>query len=69
MALQRFGSLFINTEKITYVKKIAPEIRPPGALQQGVCTIRIGFESTEISLHPDEPGYDEFLEWLEAVAG
>ncbi|MGE5222018.1 MAG: hypothetical protein ACM3PY_06255 [Omnitrophica WOR_2 bacterium] len=66
MALQKFGSIYLDLDKITYVQKISPEIQPasaPGSEQAR--SIRIGFEHGEVTLYEDEPGYEEFIHWLD----
>ena len=66
MALQKFGSVYLDLSKITYVKTTAPEVRPPSAVRmEQVGNVRIGFEQSEITLLEYEPGYEEFIQWLE----
>jgi hypothetical protein len=67
MALQKFGSFYIDLYKIVYVKKILPEIKPTSAVQADqTAGVQIGFERTELILYEDDPGYEAFMDWLES---
>ena len=70
MRMLKFGSFFINVEKIVYVQQFEPEITPPHLPKTGTESggVRVGFDYGEITLFEEEDGYEEFLAWLEAEA-
>lgn len=65
MALQKFGSIYLDLDKIAYVQKIPPEIKPGSAVRGEQVRVRVGFEHGELNLYEDEPGYEEFIKWLD----
>jgi hypothetical protein len=63
MNLARFGSLYLDTDRIIYVRRFMPQVKAPPPDNQG--GVRIGFEQRELTLYDDDPGYVEFIQWLE----
>ena len=67
MALQRFGNFYIQVDKIVYVHRFDPQINPPSLSLPGTNAlggVRIFFESQDLTINEDEPGYAEFVNWL-----
>jgi len=67
MQLMKFGSFYIHLEKIAFVHKFTPDVLPASAVKaRNVGGVRIGFEKNELIIYEGEPGYPEFLAWLES---
>lgn len=67
MKLRKFGSYYINLDKIAYVHKFPADVLPSSAVRaKNVGGIQIGFDNNEVIIYEDEPGYADFLAWLEA---
>lgn len=44
MTLRKFGSVYLDLDKITYVKKILPDVQPASAVRvEQASGVRIGF--------------------------
>ncbi len=64
--LKKFGNVYIDVDKIVYVRKISPGRFPLGSARgDSGAEIIIHFEEDDLTLHEDEPGYDEFMRWIE----
>lgn len=64
--LTRFGSLFLDLDKVIYVRRFLPQtggLRP--AQHAGV---RVGLVHGEVTLYDDEPGFVELVDWVEQHA-
>ncbi len=61
MRLTAFGHLYIDTDKLVYVRRFLPEVRGPDS-RGG---LRLGFDQHELTLFDDEPGFAELSAWLE----
>lgn len=67
MKLTKFGSYYIHLDKIAYVHKFTAEVLPASAVRaRNVGGVQIGFDNSEVIIYEDEPGYEEFLAWLES---
>ncbi len=67
MKLRKFGAYYLYLDKIAYVHKFTPEVLPSSAVRaKNVGGVQIGFDNNEVIIYEDEPGYDDFLAWLEA---
>lgn len=68
MNIRKFGDLYLDVEKIKYVYRFRPNISAPGLIPGGSKErggVRISFGHGEITFHEDEPGFEEFIHWLE----
>jgi hypothetical protein len=68
MNLHKFGNYYINVEEILYVHRFEAQISPPGLAMPGTTNpggARIYFENSELTIYSDEPGYAEFIAWLD----
>ena len=69
MHLLKFGDYAINLERIAYVHIFQPQLGPPIPGTSGKGGVRIYFETQELTIYEDEPGYDELLEWFDHQLG
>ena len=63
MSLTRFGSFYLDTEKIRYVRCFLPNVKGLPPDDEG--GLHIGLERREITLYDDDPGAAELQAWLE----
>jgi hypothetical protein len=63
----KFGSFYIHLDKIAYVHKFTPEVLPASAVKaRNIGGVRMGFDNNELIIYEDEPGYAEFVAWLDS---
>jgi hypothetical protein len=63
MSLLRFGSLYLDPDQILYARRFLPNVK--GLPPDNEAGLRIGFAQREITLHEDDPGFIEFVAWLD----
>jgi hypothetical protein len=63
MRLLRFGSLYFAPDQILYVRQFLPNVKGLPPDDEG--GLRIGFAQREITLYEDDPGFVEFVAWLD----
>lgn len=70
MKVRKFGPFYINLEQFIYAQKFTPKVLPAAAVRaRNLGGISIGLKSYELIIYEDEPGYAEFVEWLDAQSG
>jgi hypothetical protein len=68
MSLRKYGDFYMDVEKILYVHKFPAKVAPMSMIKAGAPTqggVRIGFSHGEVTIMEDDPGYKEFVDWLE----
>ena len=69
MKLKKFGSYYINLDQFIYAQKFTPKVLPSSAARaRNVGGVSIGLKAYELVIYEDEPGYAEFVEWLDSNA-
>jgi hypothetical protein len=67
MKIKRFGSYYVNLDEFIYAQKFSAKVMPASAVRsRNVGGVSIGLESYELVIYEDEPGYKEFIEWLDS---
>ncbi|HEX9029007.1 MAG TPA: hypothetical protein VF823_07525 [Anaerolineales bacterium] len=68
MKIRKFGDLYMDLDKFVFAYRFHPKVK--GMLPGGTANkegIRIGFIHGEITIHDDDPGYEELNDWLETL--